>query len=305
MMKALSRINSILNSCIRCDLRIFLLIAVLVVENAGAELPDNNLEYPVLIEAEDGGVGSGFFLEAGRKIYLVTAGHVLFSRETQQLKGSLVRVTSHSMIEKSTFGMELELDRLMEDSRIRMHGEHDVLLIHIGEMEGESNSAAPVNYFRGVKTSRAGTIVVVAGGNTMLSDGVKVSREVFVLGYPKSVGIRAVEQVDFRTPLVRRGIVAGKNRHLGSIILDCQVDGGNSGGPVIQVAHDERGKERFCVIGLVTEFVPAAEEWVNRSHGQVKVNFSNSGYSVVVPMDFVWEMIELDRLSLTQRGFRR
>ena len=141
-MKALSRIHSILNSCIRCDLRIFLLIAVLVVENAGAELPDNNLEYPVLIEAEDGGVGSGFFLEAGRKIYLVTAGHVLFSRETQQLKGSLVRVTSHSMIEKSTFGMELELDRLMEDSRIRMHGEHDVLLIHIGEMEGESNSAA-------------------------------------------------------------------------------------------------------------------------------------------------------------------
>jgi len=302
MMKAVFRSIAERLCVIRLEQLILILIPCTTMNPVKAELPDNNLGYPVLIESEHGGVGSGFFLEAGRQIYLITASHVLFSSETRKMKGSYARVTAQSPGQGSpVFRMSLNLPRLIKDSRIRIHGAHDVMLIHIGEMEGGGDSTAPLEYKNGVTTSKGGTIVVVAGGNTMLSDSVKVSREVFVLGFPKSVGIRAVEQVDFLTPLVRRGIVAGKNLHKGSIILDCQVDGGNSGGPVIQVSHDEEGNDRFCVIGLVTEFIPNAEEWVNRNHGQVRVNFSNSGYSVVVPMDSVWEMIESERLNLTQR----
>jgi hypothetical protein len=114
------------------------------------------------------------------------------------------------------------------------------------------------------------------------------------------VGIENAKQIDHRTPLVRAGIVAGKNHIDGSVILDCRVDGGNSGGPVLQVSEDTEGNRKYRVIGLVSEFVPSAEEWVSQTRGQVSVNISNSGYAVVEPMDSIWELIHFPRLFLTQ-----
>ena len=48
------------------------------------------------------------------------------------------------------------------------------------------------------------------------------------------------------------------------------------------------------VIGVVTEFIPFVEEWINRSNGLVNSEFINSGYSVAVSMDKVFETIGFD-----------
>lgn len=264
-----------------------------------AELPRDNFHYPVLIETSSGSSGSGFFLEANGQIYLVTARHVLYSTETGDVYDESIRIVSQALPpEVGSFAMKVDLAALSSMGRLRIHRDKDVAVVQIAYIE-EQAEKAPINYYAGVRQETTGGFMVVAGRNTCFFGDVRETSEVYVLGYPKSVGVHSLPQVDFRVPLARKGIVAGKNAEIESVILDCQVDGGNSGGPVIQVCRDKGGNERYCVIGLVSEFVPLAEEWVSKTRGQVNVQISNSGYSVVVPMDPVWELIDTPHIRLT------
>jgi hypothetical protein len=65
-----------------------------------------------------------------------------------------------------------------------------------------------------------------------------------------------------------------------AIILDCPAFFGNSGGLVIEVERTSLTETKYKAIGLITEFVLYEKNW-----------FQNSGYSIVVPMDFVEELI--------------
>jgi hypothetical protein len=46
------------------------------------------------------------------------------------------------------------------------------------------------------------------------------------------------------------------------------------------------------VIGVISQFVPFAEVWDNKTHGYQNVEISNSGYSIATPIDFVIMLIE-------------
>ncbi|MDF1738199.1 MAG: serine protease [Verrucomicrobiales bacterium] len=267
-----------------------------------AAVPANNLNYPVLIEVASGMTGSGFFLEAGRSIYLVTARHVLDpGKETGE-----ITVYAQTINRGYPDRLKLTLDTgvLHENGHILVHRGRDVVAIKIGKMEGDGDFA-PFVYHEGVELAQKGTLTAVAEVNTVSFQDIGVTNRVYVMGYPVSVGVASAKQLDYRTPLVRTGIVAGKNLQDGAVILDCQVDGGNSGGPVIQMSEDSNGKRHYHVIGMVSEFVPSAEEWVSQSRGQVAVNISNSGYSVVEPMDSIWQLIQFPELSLSQDAGKR
>jgi len=45
------------------------------------------------------------------------------------------------------------------------------------------------------------------------------------------------------------------------------------------------------IIGVVSQFVPAVENWLNIPYGYTNTNFYNSGYTVAIPMDFVLELV--------------
>jgi hypothetical protein len=62
---------------------------------------------------------------------------------------------------------------------------------------------------------------------------VLISNDVYIFGYPSSVGHSG--QLDHTRPLLRKGIVAGKNEAKNTIILDCPVHQGNSGGLALQI----------------------------------------------------------------------
>ena len=51
------------------------------------------------------------------------------------------------------------------------------------------------------------------------------------------------------------------------------------------------GNFRYRVIGVITEFVPFVEHWVNLEHRYKNKTISNSGYAVAVAMDQVLELI--------------
>jgi RNA polymerase sigma factor (sigma-70 family) len=102
-----------------------------------------------------------------------------------------------------------------------------------------------------------------------------------VMAYPISIGIDP-NQIEYDLPLLRKGIVAGKNPKNRTIIIDCAAYQGNSGGPVFV-----RENDKFRIIGIVTEFVPFRELWENRMFHYYNMQMSNSGYAVVVPIDSI------------------
>ena len=113
----------------------------------------------------------------------------------------------------------------------------------------------------------------------------------YVFGYPTSLGIKEIPQIDPLRPLLRFGIIAGTNPARKSIILDCPSYPGNSGGPVLEVEEVDLVNRRFRVIGVVSQFVPFAETWVNKTHHYQNLTISNSGYTVAVSMDPVLDLI--------------
>ena len=48
---------------------------------------------------------------------------------------------------------------------------------------------------------------------------------------------------------------------------------------------------KILPIGIVTELIPLVEEWKNSIYGISNLSISNSGYSVVIPMDFIVDLI--------------
>ena len=92
-------------------------------------------------------------------------------------------------------------------------------------------------------------------------------------------------------PLLREGILAGKNYSRHSYIVDAPVFYGNSGGPVLAMNESGFGGIEFNLLGIVSEFVPFEEEWLNLRHGIRNAQISNSGYAVVEPVDEALKMI--------------
>lgn len=95
---------------------------------------------------------------------------------------------------------------------------------------------------------------------------------------------------------MRKGIIAGVNEINKTILLDCPVFYGNSGGPVIQIDIESNTTlpgltYNYHIIGIVTQFIPYEESWENRNNHLINKEWFNSGYSVAVSIDKVFELI--------------
>lgn len=251
-------------------------------------LPDDNLAYPVLITCGNSS-GSGFFINGKGSIFLVTACHVLFDFQRNIFHSQDVVAVSYpkdnSENEKNILNLDLvKLDAL---KLITINLSKDIAVIKFANLEAEG---APFRLVQGafMKEVSAAGLIGVSLENIKLFKDVLIANEVFIFGYPVSLGLPDMPQVDKSRPLLRSGIVAGKNADLGSVILDCPVYPGNSGGPVVEV-EQEGPINRFRVVGLVTQFVPAIASMTGPLAGNVALN---SGYSIAASMDGVVELIE-------------
>jgi hypothetical protein len=126
-----------------------------------------------------------------------------------------------------------------------------------------------------------------------------------MFGYP-SVGFADAPQIDSSRPLVRGGIVAGLNTALKTIIIDAPVNHGNSGGPVVQLA----GNNKLRIIGIATQYVPVPEDVLplrprdpsvpSQAPPPAIVALGNSGYGVVASADSIIDLISA--FSITESG---
>lgn len=257
-------------------------------------LPDNNLAYPVFINLNKGGTGSGFLLNTGDKIFLISAKHVFFDENNDiRAKKAEIDCQTSNLDDDSVERLTIDLSVV----KILAHTTADVVAIQLSVLkENTNNGNWTIHYLNGVEKSHIGsheTVSVNAKVGTKKIKDVLISNDVYLFGYPTSLGLKESPQFDFNKPLLRKGIVANIYKPQGTIILDCPSFPGNSGGPVVEV--EQKGlQNHYKVIGVVIQFIPHVKKWINQTDGRVNTEFINSGYSVAVSMDKVFETIGYD-----------
>lgn len=265
------------------------------------DVPDDNLAYPASLKFDTGSAGTGFLVNSAKGAILVTARHVLYGTNKtyfgwSNLVGSRLTVSLPAKDPKETTAtvVLVLLRQLLEKREVLAHTNADVAIFRLASLKqvDEKTGFEPSTAVEVLIKSTSGAIGF-STNNVSRFDEVLVANEVYLYGYPSSLGLSSIPQLDFNSPLVRKGIVAGLNRTSRSIIIDCEVFPGNSGSPVVQVLHTGLGGKKFQLIGVASEFVPFADEFRSARFTAIRhVTLANSGYSVVVPMDFVVELID-------------
>jgi hypothetical protein len=288
-------------------------------------IPDDNLAYPVLINLTDCGrnitsiQGTGFFLIAASGGYLVTARHVLFNetaplapnqnRPLQCKKAELISYSKDPK-DRQLNRLSVDLQALSQTGKVKAHSTHDVAVVQIAIVAranpAASSPALPLATPKAGESMSVGLVPGVVASQSAPSgilgvsmdtvekfDQVLTANDVYVLGYPKSIGLQQIPQgpqIDYNTPLLRKGVVSGTNTNNKTIVLDCMIFHGNSGGPVLEAIH-EGLQTRFRLIGVVIQYVPVAETWFNLTQSYSNTQLYNSGYSIAEPMDPVIELV--------------
>jgi len=206
----------------------------------------------------------------------------LLYKESQKLKLRSNEITLFSYATKLYGGgvneIEVQLTNLFKSGQIKYHPSQDIAFIRIGIPRKDAGQDSK-KFLEGITQKQGKGSVGLEKDNFKLLKDVDPGNPVFVFGYPTSI-TKIDPWLDIKLPLLRKGIIAGKNEVLKAIILDCPAFYGNSGGLVIEAEKTPVDKIKYTAIGLITNFVPYEKDW-----------FQNSGYSVVVPMDFVEELV--------------
>ena len=246
-------------------------------------------------KVEVGGIsaGSGFLLSTGSSQFLISAKHVLIdSSGSFHADTAIAYSRPRDPKEDGSIVRELDLKKLEKNGNVRRDSPHDVIAIKLGSLE-PAGEAFRLNLTDGVKVggnAKSGQVQILKSSTKVLKD-VSVGNDAIIFGYPVSIGIKDSPQFDQSKPLLRRGVIAGTFADKGTLIVDCFVYPGNSGGPVMEIEHEPNGF-RYSVIGLVSEFIPVTEVWKNENYGYENTVVSNSGYSVVIGMDPVWAITD-------------
>jgi Trypsin-like peptidase domain len=290
----------------------FLAILLLIITTAPVgdaqasfpSLPPDNLGLAVLITVKDGnrtdsrviGTGSGFYVEDGKAFMLVTARHVLYDPNTGALRGPVVELLSYSKDETDPIPYSYSLDLATLGPNVKAHPTQDVAVVKFATIVLTAPKAGEMRTLAGVSaqmrpSSSAQSLITAHLPDVRKFNDVAVGNDVLILGYPTSIGLQQFPQIDPRRPLLRKGIIAGKNYQKRSLILDCPSYQGNSGGPVLQYIPRGLGNFEIEVSGVVVELVPFADIELHPQMNYQKATLLNSGYSIAVPMDYVLELI--------------
>jgi V8-like Glu-specific endopeptidase len=232
--------------------------------------------------------GSAFRLSNGAINYLVTAKHVVFNAK-EILHGSTAVVCAYDPTAFELDPLILSID--LEQAVIHRSSNQDVVAIEIGKEENAGNfdekyQTKLLPYVSVVQSGAPGTFPVPLRFTQNLTE-VALGDPVFLAGYPTSLGMKDQDYYDFSRPLLRSGVIAGKNAKKRTFVIDCPSYPGNSGSPV--VARLKNGNYR--VVGVVSQYIPFETRWYSNRERIFNTEISNSGYTVCVAMEAVSELL--------------
>ncbi|MFC1730082.1 trypsin-like peptidase domain-containing protein [candidate division KSB1 bacterium] len=262
-------------------------------------LPDPFIKSPVFIEHEKG-YGTGFFIQDSMFTYFVTAKHNLAEfrpdEENEENRYRLltkkIKLTTYRddpvVTEKNT--MYVDILEAFDSKLILFHKNQDLVVIVMGQVEKLQMGGSRTNYFPFITKDKSSWIFTIHYSLFQPYDDVRIGDEIFIFGYPTSLGIIQSPQFDYERPLLRKGIVAGKYDEEKTLIIDCPSYPGNSGGPVI-LRNIRQDRIDYYLVGVVVEFIPYEEKWINTRSRLTNTDRFNSGYSVAVSINSIIELI--------------
>lgn len=271
------------------NLTLLILLTYFVTE-AQYAFPKRNLDLPVALSST-ADKATGFFFHRGEFAYLVTARHVLFDTSSRLLASTVTLISYGSDNTDTTRNvLILDLQVLQDQGNVHRHPTQDVVAIKVFK-DTTVNFIPKIWFYPGVNVIQQAQSGFISASAFTKYDSVIIGNNVFIQGYPTSLGIKDFPQIDYFRPLLRKGIIAGKNNAKKTIILDCPVYQGNSGSPVTEVDQSE-SQITYRLIGVISEFVPYNETWLNLNLRYKNYNVSNSGYSTAISFDSVLEITE-------------
>jgi hypothetical protein len=251
------------------------------------------LRWPVLIEL-GGGSGSGIILALDDFIILLTAKHVIFNPNSGKLNSAETVIFHYPHQPEITKArkLKIDLDGLNNNKFILQHTSLDIAVILLGVIKQDSSEIPFAYYLPELVKSEEGLsrLVILDQSSVLKFNEVKLGTEILIYGFPKGLGIQGQKEFDSYKPILRRGIVAGKNFDSKTFILDCPVYPGNSGGPIIIFNPADPGQSK--IIGIVTQFIPYLEPQLNKSKKLKNYNLSNSGLSIGISIEAIAQIVE-------------
>lgn len=245
----------------------------------GTLMPEERIELTKAVPNQN----SDIFTKAFEELYAN-------SQDLKLIVGKIIlRSSAPSRFGGGVNEIELDMTKLFNDKHVRYHPTRDVAYVKIGIPKNVAGQEQ-LTLVDGASKKQGAGIIGIAGKHVKLLKDINVGSQAVVFGYPTTI-TEVDPWLDVDLPLLRKGIVAGVNKDLKAIILDCPVYGGNSGGLALAIEDTLTTGFKYSAIGVVTNFVPYRKEW-----------FQNSGYSVVVPMDFVEELFEAERTGKDSAG---
>ncbi len=250
--------------------------------------------HAVLIETRYG-TGSAFYMGDSLSIYLVTAYHVLFNLSDNSLiDDTLIMISYRQDVEtdrKDSF--KVSLVNALKTSQLKADIKNDVVAIKLAQIvpiDTIGNALLKYQSF----VLRTGPSSRINGWPMELCSGlseIESGSDIYIVGFPRSLGLQG--RFDLDRPLFRRGIIAGKDYAYKRIIGDGAVYFGNSGGMVLGLVYDHKLKDfGFKLIGLVSEYIPYNDILYDNKMIARSVDYKNSGYSVIIPIDFIIPVIK-------------
>jgi hypothetical protein len=248
--------------------------------------------------------GSGFFFQTASNLFLVTARHVLFGRDPNSTNfiAPSASLASYPAPETSNekFMLEVDLDKSRRSGNLKRHPTVDVAIIKVADFVSSEGDVYQFSFPEGITRPSDATSGTYQGFKTNDVSpflAATTGSEIAIIGFPRSLATAPtpIQLIDAEKPLLRHGVIAGRNTQLKLLIVDAASFQGNSGGPVLQLVQIPNmfpKRSVYKLVGLVGGFIPHTEVWSDQYQTSGAMINANSGYTYVMPMDAVFELLK-------------
>ncbi|MEM6359648.1 MAG: serine protease [Bacteroidota bacterium] len=291
-------------------LLLFLSIYLLSFQLSGQNILQRDLVKSCFLKFDNKSSGTGCIYQDTLGTYLVTARHNLYEAKGKKFmrKANNCELTAfpRDVTKSSTNSLQLNLATLEKLGLIKYDEKNDIAVVKLGNINRVNDSLSFINYIipHVRKLSKSSRLQGFFNDETEIFSKLELGNDIFVIGFPNAIGLKNYPQYDFNKPLLRRGIIAGKSDKFRTFVIDAHIYGGNSGGPVIKYTKNFEVKElpngnigfidieKTKLIGIVSQFIPFQEIWENKNYNIKNIEWDNSGYGVIVPIDYALKLIE-------------
>ena len=236
------------------------------------------------IKLGNGSVASGFVVKKEETFFLILPKHAIYQDEKLFAKTAEFSQPTGDLRSNqfNTLSIDFEKCEIKSDSSL------DFCIIKVA---GKNNVTNKTKFGAGVEMiSRVGISPAIKIENRIKLNQIEVASEVFIIGYPTSIGLKQSPQFDYNQPLLRKGTVSNIHMLKQTIILDASVFGGYSGSPVLSVSLIDKVPS-ICIIGMVIQSIPFVKVWQNIRDKIINEEYHNSNFSVAISFDPIFDLI--------------